>query len=126
MFTFLKAQTSSIIATAVDFLITILLVQVFGCWYLLGTIFGTVSGAITHFLISRNWVFEAGDERVRQQVLKYLLVWLVYLILSTALIYLLTERLKFNYIVSKVLVASTLSVSYNFLFHKHFVFRVRK
>ena len=118
MLTFLKAQAASIIATAVDFLTTIILVEVFGCWYVAANITGTVLGALTHFSLGRHWVFGAADRKIRSQALKYLLVWVVYLLLSTAGVFLITNYGGINYIISKVIVAVTMSISYNYFLHK--------
>ncbi len=123
MFTFIKAQAASITATAVDFLITILLVEVFRSQLVIATASGTIAGAITHFLVSRYWVFEAGDKKVQGQVLKYFLVWIVYLLISTAGVYLITNYAGISYIISKALVATSMSVSYNYFLHKKFVFK---
>jgi len=123
MQTFLKAQAASITATLVDFLITVALVEIFGCWYVVATVCGTVAGALTHFLISRHWVFTAGDGKIHHQAIKYFLVWVVYLMISTGTIFLITNYLSINYIISKVLVASALSISYNYFLHKKFVFK---
>jgi putative flippase GtrA len=123
MFTFLKAQTASITATIVDFLITIILVKVFGWWYVIGSATGTIVGGIAHFAISRHWVFEAADGKIRAQLLKYFLVWCVYLLITTGLIFFITNYVGINYIISKVIVACTMSISYNYLMHKKFVFK---
>lgn len=42
MFTFLKAQAASLAASAVDFLVTIIAVELCGFWYVAGTIVGTM------------------------------------------------------------------------------------
>ncbi len=123
MLTFLKAQTASIIATTVDFSITIILVEIFGFEKVIASVCGTIAGAITHFLISRHWVFEATDGRMRSQALKYFLVWIVYLLITTSGFYFMNSYLKVNYIISKVFVAVIMSVSYNYFLHKKFVFK---
>lgn len=123
MFTFLKAQTASITATAVDFLTTIILVKFFGWWYVVGSAVGTIAGGITHFSMGRHWVFEAADGKIRSQALKYFLVWAVYLLISTGLVFLITNYGGINYIISKVFVAVLMSVSYNYFLHKKFVFK---
>jgi putative flippase GtrA len=123
MFTFLKAQVASIVATIIDFLITIGLVEVFHCWYVIGSASGTVAGGITHFLLGRTWVFKAGDGQIQHQIIKYLLVWIVYLLLSTSGVFIITHYAGVNYIVSKVCVAVVMSVGYNYVLHKKFVFK---
>jgi putative flippase GtrA len=123
MLTFLKAQAASITATIVDFLTMIILVKIFGWWYVVGSALGTIAGGITHFSVSRHWVFDAGDGKVRSQALKYLLVWCVYLLISTGLVFVITNYGGVNYIISKVIVACLMSISYNYLMHKKFVFK---
>jgi putative flippase GtrA len=125
MFTFFKAQAASIMATAVDFLTTILLVKYFGCWYLIGSAIGTIAGGITHFSMGRHWVFSAADGKIHSQAIKYFLVWGVYLLLSTGFVFLITNYAGINYIISKIMVSVLLSVSYNYLMHKKFVFKQR-
>ena len=44
MVTFIKAQAASLAATIVDFAVTIILVEVFHCWYLAASVIGTISG----------------------------------------------------------------------------------
>ena len=123
MFTFLKAQAASITATAVDFLIYLILFGIFGIWYIAATVCGTICGAITHFLLSRHWVFQAANGKIHSQGLKYFLVWIVYLSLSTLFIFLITNYLGVNPVISKVIVASGMSISYNYFLHKKFVFK---
>jgi len=123
MFIFLKAQTASIIATIVDFLTTILLVKFFGCWYVIATAIGTIAGGVTHFSMARHWVFSAADGKIHTQALKYFLVWGVYILLSTAFVFIITNYAGLNYIVSKIIVSVLLSISYNYILHKKFVFK---
>ncbi|HLK29081.1 MAG TPA: GtrA family protein [Puia sp.] len=123
MFTFLKAQTASITATIVDFLTMIILVKVFSVWYVIGSAAGTIAGGIAHFSMSRHWVFEARDGKIQSQALKYFMVWCVYLLLSTGLVFLITNYGNINPIISKVIVACLMSVSYNYFMHKKFVFK---
>src|SRR5450631_1924378 len=123
MFIFLKAQAASIIATAVDFLTTIILVKYFGCWYVIGSALGTIAGGITHFAMSRHWVFGAADGKIHSQAIKYFLVWAVYLLVSTGFVFLITNYAGINYSISKMLVSFLMSISYNFFLHKKFVFK---
>ena len=123
MFVFLKAQAASITATGVDFLVSFILGRYFGCWYVLASAIGTIMGGLVHFAISRHWVFGASGANVFHQALKYILVWLVYLLLNTGLVFLLTQYGGINYLVSKMMVAVSLAVGYNFFLHKRFVFK---
>jgi len=50
MHTLRRQQIASVLASLVDFLVTFILVQGIGVWYLAGSATGTLSGGITHFL----------------------------------------------------------------------------
>lgn len=123
MLTFFKAQAASVTATAVDFFVYIMMFEVFGVWYVAATVCGTISGALAHFLLSRLWVFQATGGKIHAQGLKYFMVWAIYLLLSTLFIFLITDYLGLNPIMSKIIVASCLSISYNYFLHKKFVFK---
>jgi len=120
---FFKLQISSLAATIADWLITLALTELFHFWYLFSGIIGTTSGGIIHFLINRNWVFLETETKIFHQVFKYVLAWIGYLGLSVLWLYLLTDLFKINYIVSKIMIAILLGVTYNILMQKHFVFR---
>jgi putative flippase GtrA len=121
--TFTKAQIASVLATGVDFLVTFLLVQEAGVWYLAAGAAGTISGGITHFLVSRSWVFEARDGKWQVQVAKYLLVWLGNLLLNVSVLFLLTHYTGMNYLLAKVIIAVGIAVFYNYVLQKRYVFK---
>lgn len=123
MITFLKAQASSLIATAVDFLTTILLVEIFTVWYLPASVTGTITGGVANFMVNRVWVFEATDERTTPQAMKYFLVWTGNLGLNAGGLFLMTTYSGFSYLVSKILVSAAVGFSYNYVLQKKFVFR---
>lgn len=123
MLTFVKAQASSLISTAVDFLITIILKELFGVWYLAASVTGTISGGITNFLLGRIWVFSSKDKAVTPQAFKYSVVWGGNLLLNAGGVYLLTDCLEVKYWISKVTVSVILGVCYNYVLQKFFVFK---
>lgn len=122
MITFIKAQTAAFTASIVDFLVTILCVQTFGLWYVLGSVLGTLTGGIVNFSMGRVWVFNSRDNGIKYQVSRYILVWGGYLLLITLGIYLLTHYLGINYILSKVIMTSVFGIPYNYLLQKKFIF----
>ncbi len=123
MRTFFKLQLSSLVSTAADWLITLVLTEVFNFWYLFSGITGTLCGGIINFLINRNWVFSDNQTKTLHQLSKYVLAWVGYFGLSVLGLYILTDLLKINYMVSKITIAILLGFIYNFLMQKHFVFR---
>ena len=124
--TFKKAQVASLLATTVDFLIMRLLVQAAGVWYIAASAIGTVFGGVTHFLLSRNWVFEAGEGKLPVQFGKYALVWAGNLLLNTSVLYLLTRYAGINYQIAKIGIAIGVAVFYNYVLQKRFVFTIKR
>ncbi|HEX4849941.1 MAG TPA: GtrA family protein [Puia sp.] len=123
MVTFLKAQAISLTASCIDFLTTILIVEVLHDWYLWASIIGTLAGGITYFILGRNWVFGGFNKKMGPQLARYFVVWIGYLILNAGLVYVITTYLDSNYAVSKVSVSVIMAISYNYLLQKKFVFK---
>lgn len=123
MLTFLKAQAAALIATAVDFLVTIFLREGLGIWYLIAGVTGTIFGGVVNFLLGRNWAFAATDKSARGQVFKYLVVWLGNLALNAGGLYLFTSIAGIEYKISKVMVSLIVGIGYNYVFQRFFVFK---
>jgi putative flippase GtrA len=122
IYKYIKAQFASIIAFGVDFAMTLVLAEFFLVWYLAASIAGSISGAITHFLLGRGWVFEATKKKIPAQVLKYFVVWIGHILLTTACIYFLTQFAAVDYALSKIVVAVFMGMSYSYFFQRKFVF----
>ena len=122
MIAFLKTQAVSILGSLADFLTTIILVELFHCWYITGNMAGNICGAITQFVLCRDWVFRSGGDKLQFQIVKFLIVWIGNLLLSAGGVYLLTHFAGINYIISKLITSVLLGVSYNYFLLKKFVF----
>lgn len=122
MATFIKAQASSLTATLVDYAITWLCVSVLGFWYVAGSVTGTVVGGCVNFYMGRTWVFNATAKDVKVQIVKYVLVWCGNLLIVTTGVYILTNYLGINYMLSKILVAGLVGTIYNYFMQKQFIF----
>lgn len=120
---FLKAQAASFMATLADFAVTVLLKEVFGCWYLLASILGTISGGVVNFAMNRSWVFGAKDKKIQHQAVKYLAVWVGNLVLVSAAVFVLTRYAGFSYLVSKIATSVLIGFFYNYVLQKKFVFK---
>lgn len=120
---FLKAQLSALIATTVDFTVTIVLKELFGLWYVLANITGVTCGGITNFLINKGWVFVGSEKGTRIQAQRYFLVWSGNFLLNAGGVWAITQTGCLNYISAKVVVSLVLAFTYNFLLQKHFVFK---
>jgi putative flippase GtrA len=120
---FLKAQVSSLIATAVDFTITIVLKELFGLWYVLANVTGVVCGGVTNFLINKDWVFGTSERTVRIQAQRYFLVWSGNFLLNAGGVWVITQSTELSYLTAKIIVSFVLAFTYNFFLQKHFVFK---
>ncbi|MEJ0056682.1 MAG: GtrA family protein [Bacteroidota bacterium] len=123
MIVFLRSQVSSIVATGIDFLLTFLLVQFFGIWFVLANALGNISGAVAGFFLGRHWAFHAvnnGD--VWEQVARYGIVWVGYLMLNFLLLLVASDIPGVHYMAAKVAVAVLLGIFYNYFLQKGFVF----
>lgn len=122
MFTYLKAQASSLVASATDFGVTIIAANLFGWWYLAASITGTVIGGAVNFYVNRKWVFGSESTAIKWQMLKYILVWAGNLIIVTAGVFMLTHFFNLNYVLAKVFSSVLTGLSYNYIMQKQFIF----
>ena len=127
MYTFLKAQAASIIATIVDFVVTILLVQTLDLKtdiaITAAAATGTITGGVVNFLVGREWVFLATHQTRTIQAGRYFLVWTGNLLLNAGGVYLLLHFANMDVKYAKVLVAVLIGFSYNYFLQKKYVFR---
>lgn len=123
MITFIKAQSSSLLATLVDFVLTLALAELFGLWYAAANMMGIVGGGITNFIINRDWVFNGPQQGLRRQIVRYLIVWCGNVFLNTTGVYLATEHLALQYLISKIVVSLVVGWGYNYQLQKNFVFK---
>jgi putative flippase GtrA len=121
--TFIKAQAASLAATGFDFLTTIVLVNVFGWWYLAGSITGTIAGGLLNFMMGRLWAFNAGEGKMEWQFIKYVLVWTGNLLLNAAGVFIITQYVGLIPVISKVITSVVVGIGYNYVLQKKFVFR---
>ena len=122
MKTFARAQIASLVASLVDFWVTIILKEWMGFWYVSASAMGTIAGGITNFSMGRKWVFKSFSRQAEIQLLRYILVWTGYLLLTTSGVYLLTHYTPMTYLISKLIVSLFMAISYNYPLQKKFVF----
>jgi len=137
IFTFLRAQLSSQLASITDFFVTILLVNLFHVFYVYATFIGSVCGGITNCVVNYRWTFKSMNVKKRYVAIRYVVVWGGSIFLNTFGIYLMTELLKkipllmkvpdFFYanifIISKIIVSLFVGFVWNYNMHRFFVFK---
>jgi putative flippase GtrA len=120
---FIKLQISSILGSALDYLATIVLAEFMHVWYLTANLTGNILGCSFQFFMNRIWAFKKADGNMKDQALKFMMVFAGNILLSAIGVYALTAGLHLNYLLSKTFVSIGLGVTYNYLLQKKFVFR---
>lgn len=121
-----RHQVAAVAATAVDFAIMIVAVSVLGLSPVLGTVIGAGTGAVTNFLLGRNWAFEARHSPPAGQAVRYAFVSATSLGLNATGEWIFTAVLGLNYVLARVTIAAAVSVFWNFPLQRFFVFGRRR
>ena len=118
----IKSQLGSFLATAFDFSSLFLLTELCGIYYVISAGIASGIGAIVGFLVQRNWAFKRTDKKWQGQAIKYGLVSLLILLLNMAGIYLFTELLHFQYMISKLVIAIVIGIFVSFPLFRYYVY----
>ena len=113
---------SSGIAFIVDFLILILLVEIFHIHYIAGAIAGFIAGTTLLYFISVSWIFIS--RRVDNRLLEYILfifLGIIGGILNILLLWIFTEKAGIYYMISRLMAAGMVFL-FNFLSRKIILF----
>jgi len=123
LFSFLKYNIVSLLATALDFTVFVILTKLLGTWYVLAAAISAVSGGMLAFWFNRNWVFDSKTGHIKNQAMKYIIVWISSILLNTIGIFLMVENTNLKPLYAKIIVAILVGVFFNFLMNKYYVFR---
>jgi len=118
-----RSHVASLLATAMDFLVTIFLTEVAAVWYVLSNALGAAAGGAVSFTLCRLWVFNRRQGRLRHQAFRYLLAVGLSLSLNTLGVWFMTETFQISYVISKTVAAVVVGISVNFLVFRYFVFK---
>lgn len=119
---FFRFAISGGVATATDVALLYLLTEFVGMWYLLSSVFSFMIGSLTHFTISRYWVFKNFDKSYWRQYSSFFLIHLGGLAINITGLYILVEFIEIYYIIAKLMVV-VLGVSWTFWGNKKFTFK---
>ena len=117
-----RHQTGAVLATAVDFLMMIIWVESGLGSPVSGAAVGAASGAISNFVLGRAWIFQASGRSALGQAFRYALVAAGSLGLNSLGQHLILKSTALPYVVSRVIVAAVVGLSWNFPLHRRFVF----
>ena len=80
-------------------------------------------GAITSVLILRYWAFESTEHKIIKQALKYVCVSALILLLNMGGIYLFTDIIGFQYMLSKIIIATLIGIFISFPLFRYWVYK---
>jgi putative flippase GtrA len=121
---FARHQAGAIFVTCLDFGTMSALVELFHTSAVMGTVVGAATGGVTNFVLGREWIFaaSAADGTRARQALRYTAVSGASLLLNAAGEYALHDRLGLQFQLARIVIASLVSVGWNFPMHRFFVF----
>ncbi|WP_211240572.1 GtrA family protein [Adhaeribacter aquaticus] len=101
LFKFLKFGLVGFSGLALDFGVTYLTKEKLNWNKYLANSLGFIVACTSNYLLNRAWTFQSADPEIAWQFSKFLLVSVIGLLLNNLIIFLLTERFKQNFYVSK-------------------------
>jgi len=122
LYKFLKFGIVGISGMAVDFGVTFLCKEKFKFNKYIANTLGFFAGATNNFIINRIWTFQSNDPEVSVQYFKFLSVSTIGVLLSNAIIYVLHEKWKWNFYLSK-LFSIGIVLFWNFFVNYFFTFQ---
>lgn len=127
LFIFAKAQASSFTGGLVDYLFMILFTEFFNVRYTISIAIGGVIGAFVNFYINKGWAFRSKEIPYKhtgwKQLLRFGVVVINSILLKVSGTYFFTTFLKTDYIISRLITDLIVSIGFNYMLQRHWVFR---
>ena len=117
-----RAAVSSGIATGVDVLLLIALVEVGSVFVSLAAFLAALAGGVTNFVLNKVWAFKDGSPWSVSQVGRYALVSLVNAALVAGAVHLFAVVAGLAYLLAKALAAVLVFVAWSYPAQAKFVF----
>ncbi|SMD15486.1 GtrA family protein [Pedobacter nyackensis] len=129
VFVFAKAQVSAFTGGMLDYVVMILCTELLHIHYTISIAIGGIIGAILNFSLNRYWTFngnKASELAVGTQLLKFAFVVAGSIALKSSGTYLFTTWLKLDYKITRIMVDIIVSLGFNYVLQKYWVFRKRQ
>lgn len=123
---FLKAQISAFSGGIVDYFTMIACTELLHIHYTISIAIGGCVGAILNFSVNRYWTFNAASKTaspVGIQLLKFVIMVAGSIALKSSGTYLFTNWTNLNYKISRIIVDIIVSLSFNYVLQKYWVFK---
>lgn len=121
--TFVRSQIVSLTATSVDFIISLLLNHFLDIYYVTATSIGSFFGAVTSFMLGRNWAFLNRHGHIRKQVIRFFIINVFSIFANTTGVFFFKENFEISFLFSRIIVAVLIGVFFNFFMNRYFVFK---
>jgi putative flippase GtrA len=118
-----RHQVGSIVATAVDFGLMVLLVERAGLSPVVGTAIGASAGGVTNFVLGRTWIFRRHSGHWAAQAARYAAVSGASAGWNALGEHLVHDVAGVPYLAARVLVSIVVGLLWNFPMQRRFVFR---
>lgn len=118
----LRAAIASVVATGVDFAVTISLVEWVRVSPWFATMLGCVVGALFGFAVGRIWAFSAGDRSLSTQLGRYAVASISGMLLNAGGVYVLL-LMHIDYRIAWCIVRACVFMSWSFPLHRDYVFQ---
>lgn len=121
LYKFLKFCVVGVTGTIIDFGLTWICKEKLKIHKFVANAIGFVVAATSNYILNRVWTWGSTNEQVGVEYVKFFGVSLIGLGLNTLILYLLHEKLKLNFWISKVFATGVVMV-WNFLANHYFTF----
>lgn len=126
VFVFTKAQLSAFTGGLLDYTVMILCTELLHIHYTISIAIGGIIGAVVNFSVNRYWTFSANRASrlpVGFQLAKFVFVVAGSITLKSSGTYLLTNWLKLDYKITRIMVDIIVSLGFNYVLQKYWVFK---
>lgn len=126
VYVFAKAQVSAFLGGILDYGIMIACTELLHIHYTISIAIGGVIGAVVNFSINRYWTFnanQANSSPVGFQLAKFIFVVAGSIALKSSGTYLLSNLLRLDYKISRIIVDIIVSLGFNYVLQKYWVFK---
>jgi putative flippase GtrA len=105
----------------VDFGVTYFFKEVIKLQKYVANAIGFTCAATTNYFLNRSWTFHSQNPHIVQEFSRFFLIALIGLAINSAIIWLMNEKFKINFYLSKLVATVTVTL-WNFLINAYFTF----
>lgn len=120
---FIKFSVVGFSGLLVDFGVTYLLKEVARVNKYIANSVGFICAATSNYILNRIWTFQSNDPEITRQYFTFIIIAVVGLAINNAVVYLLNDRVKWNFYLSK-LIATGMVTLWNFFMNYYITFNV--